>query len=361
MSVTSAPSPGASRPWQNLIVIAGLLVIVGVLVWQAITSSGNPDPLAEGISRPAAVLNCSILVFREGLEAVLVLTALTVSLVRARNDYWRPIMIGSALSFVASVITWFLVVAVMSTINAPALDIQAGTGLLAIVVLMLIMNWFFHQIYWSGWIVQHNRWKQNLLSGAERNESRIFKGLVLLGFSCVYREGFEIVLFLQSVRLRSGNGVVGTGLLIGLGLTAIVAFLTFVAQRRLPYRKMLVLTGVMLGAVLLVMVGESVQEMQQAHWISTTEIGVDLPPWMGTWFAIFPNAEGLIAQLAAGLIVGGSYFLAGRAKKANACQADVTETPISPLVCEKADCSEAGQCRVHESAATAAAESSLLR
>ena len=36
---------------------------------------------------------------------------------------------------------------------------------------------------------------------------------------------------------------------------------------------MLVLTGVMLGAVLIVMVGESVQELQLAHWLPTTELG----------------------------------------------------------------------------------------
>ena len=36
-------------------------------------------------------------------------------------------------------------------------------------------------------------------------------GLALLGFTCVYREGFEIVLFLQSLRLKEGSGVVAAG------------------------------------------------------------------------------------------------------------------------------------------------------
>ena len=40
----------------------------------------------------------------------------------------------------------------------------------------------------------------------------------------------------------------------------------------MPYRKMLVVTGVMLGFVLLVMVGEQAFEMQQAGWIRTTQI-----------------------------------------------------------------------------------------
>ena len=62
------------------------------------------------------------------------------------------------------------------------------------------------------------------------------------------------------------------GVAAGLVLTAIVAVLTFIAHRKLPYRKMLVFTGFMLGVVLLVMVGEQAQEMQLAHWLPTTTI-----------------------------------------------------------------------------------------
>jgi high-affinity iron transporter len=35
---------------------------------------------------------------------------------------------------------------------------------------------------------------------------------------------------------------------------------------------MLVLTGIMLGAVLLLMAGEQAREMQLAHWMPTTQI-----------------------------------------------------------------------------------------
>jgi hypothetical protein len=65
--------------------------------------------------------------------------------------------------------------------------------------------------------------------------------------------------------------------------------------------------------VLLVMVGEQAQEMQLAHWISTTEIPFlknYMPPWMGLWFAVFPTVETLIAQLIAAVLVVGSYYAA---------------------------------------------------
>src|SRR4029077_15894032 len=91
------------------------------------------------------------------------------------------------------------------------------------------------------------------------------------------------------------------------------AVLTFLAHRRLPYRRMLILTGVMLGVVLLVMVGEEAQEMQLAHWIPTTalpRLAALMPPSMGLWFSVFPTVETLAAQAVATLLVIGSYFAA---------------------------------------------------
>jgi high-affinity iron transporter len=94
-----------------------------------------------------------------------------------------------------------------------------------------------------------------------------------------------------------------------------VAVLTFILQQRLPYRKMLITTGILLGVVLLVMVGEQAQEMQLAQWIPTTPIAfleTYIPGWMRLWFAVFPTVETLVAQLIAAVLVIGSYFAAKR-------------------------------------------------
>jgi high-affinity iron transporter len=125
------------------------------------------------------------------------------------------------------------------------------------------------------------------------------------------------VLFLQSYRLALGTSAVLRGVSVGLLFTAGVAVLTFVANRRLPYKKMLIITGVMLGAVLLVMVGEQAQEMQLAHWLTTTKIPALehlIPDWAGLWFAVFATVETLAAQAIAAVLVLGSYGLARRAR-----------------------------------------------
>ena len=293
---------------------AGALLVLGVLVWQGITAAGDPDPLAAGISPKAAIMNAGIVVFREGLEAILVLAALTASMVRKREDAWRPIALGAAISFAASVATWFVVVALIDSINAPALHVQAATGVLAIVVLLVIMNWFFHKVYWAGWIGMHERRKQAVLAASDAGRG-VFWGLFAVGLTAVYREGFEVVLFLQNFRLQSGGAPVLAGTLIGLSLTAVVGYLTFVAQRKLPFRRLLISTGIMLGAVLLVMVGASSGLLQEAGWLSTTELDLAIPAWVSGWLGINPNVEGLAAQGGAAALIVGSYFAARPRRK----------------------------------------------
>jgi high-affinity iron transporter len=298
----------------------GAAIVLAVLIWTAIVSGGTPDPESLGSPSTVKALDIAVLVFREGLECILVLAAITASMKGSTQSYQRPVAAGAALAFAATLITWFAVVGMVDALagRLPALDVQAATGLLAVIVLLVVMNWFFHKVYWTGWISMHNRRKRTLMSDAgsdEQKAKRVLFGLAVLGFTSLYREGFEVVLFLQSYRLRMGGNVVLAGVAVGLVLTAIVAVLTFIAHRKLPYRRMLVFTGFMLGVVLLVMVGEQAQEMQLAHWLHTTPIPSlerIIPAWMGLWLSVFPTVETLVAQALAAVIVLGSYFIARR-------------------------------------------------
>src|SRR5437773_5542797 len=309
-----------NRSSRALVVRVGLLFaalfVIAIFVWQGIAAHGAPDPLQAHTSATVASLDIGVLVFREGLECILVLAAVTASMTGPRRDYRKPVMSGAAIAFLATLATWFVAVGIVKQLseNIPALHLQAATGLLAVIVLLVIMNWFFHKIYWGGWIRAHNRRRKSLLDAAT-SSSRLRWGLILLGFTSLYREGFEVVLFLQSYHLRLGGAVVLKGTLLGLVLTGMVALLTFVLQQRLPYRKMLITTGIPLGVVLLVMVGEQAQEMQVANWISTTPIpwlAHSLPAWMSLWFAVFPTYDNMAAQFLGALLVIRSYHSAKR-------------------------------------------------
>ena len=320
MATDTAAKQRRTRKMQPLTIMSlviGALLVAAVIIWQAITAAGNPDPTLPHTSTAVAVLDIAVLVFREGLECVLVLSAITAGLMGSNQPYRRPISVGAGFGFIATLITWFIAVTIINALSqsVSALAVQAWTGLLAIVVLLVVMNWFFHKIYWTGWISFQNRKKRSLLQDSkdpEASKRRVLLGLGMLGFTSFYREGFEVVLFLQSYRLQMGGLVVFYGALLGAIFAGIVAILTFVGHQHLPYKKMLILTGLLLAAVLVVMVGEQINEMQLAGWIGKTTVGwlQWIPGWAGLWFSIFPNIETIVAQSLAVILVIGSYVVA---------------------------------------------------
>jgi high-affinity iron transporter len=84
---------------------------------------------------------------------------------------------------------------------------------------------------------------------------------------------------------------------------------------------MLVVTGVMIGVVLLTMVGHTVHVMQSVGWMPITPLpGVFIPYWMGQWFGLFATFQGVGLQIAAAVFVIGSYFLAEHQNKARRAQ-----------------------------------------
>ena len=294
--------------------VLAVCVTAVILGWHA--RGGTPDPTAAGnqMSPATATIDSGVLVFREGLETILVLAAITASFLGANRAYRKPVAAGGVLALVAAVGTWFVAIWFIGVFGGDGLSVQAATGIPAIIVLLLVMNWFFHKVYWTGWISHHHRRRRGLLGGGadEQTVTRAtLLGFGLLGFTSVYREGFEIVIFLQGLRERFGSSVVLEGVVLGLLFTAAVGVLTFSLHQRLPYRKLLVITGAMLVVVLWVMVGEQVNEMQLAGWIGTTPIpGLSVPAWAGTWFSVFPNVETIAVQLFALVVVLGSYVAA---------------------------------------------------
>ncbi len=264
--------------------------------------------LSAGTAPAAVAVNAGMIMFREGLEAVIILASLMSSMKRAEeHKYRRPMAWGALLAVAATALTWLLAHDVMQTLARYGEKLEAVVSLIAIAVLLLIMNWFFHKVYWTEWIARFHAQKRRILSG----EAGLLLGLVTLGFTSVYREGFETVLFLQSLVLESSLGVVLIGVAAALAAVCLVGFVTFRLQVNLPYKKMLIVTGILIGAVLLQMVGKTVHVFQVVGWLPIHAIGGSpLPYWLGTWFGVYATWEGLIFQSLAGVFVIGSYYLA---------------------------------------------------
>ncbi|HEY1016518.1 MAG TPA: FTR1 family protein, partial [Herpetosiphonaceae bacterium] len=276
----------------------------------------------SGSTAPAAVAtNAAIIVFREGLEAVLILASLMGSFkLGEQRRLRRPLWIGAAAAFVASILTWMLARGLLVALARYGERLEAVVSLIAIGVLLLITNWFFHKVYWTGWMANFHAKKRRIVGG----EAGLWLGLIALGFSSIYREGFESVLFLQALVLEAGSSVVLSGVALGLGGAFLVGILVFALQAKLPHKKMLIVTGVMIGGVLLVMVGNTAHVLQVVGWLPIHPIrDWTLPYWSGLWFGFYATYEGIALQVLAATFVIGSYVLAER------LQHDRTEKAVS--------------------------------
>ena len=220
--------------------------------------------LTRNTAPTAIAMNAGIIVFREGLEAVVILASLMSSLKSMEErKYRKPMWLGSLLALLATILTWLLAHEVLQSLARYGEKLEAVVSIVAIAVLLVIMNWFFHKTYWTSWLANFHAAKRRLLN----EETGLFLGLIALGFTSVYREGFEIVLFLQALVLEGGVPVVLMGVIGASIAVALVGMIVFRLQKNLPYMKILVITGILIGSVLLQMVGSTVHVLQVVGWL----------------------------------------------------------------------------------------------
>lgn len=260
---------------------------------------------------PAAVAtNAGIIVFREGLEAVLILAALMGSLRRdSVRHLRRPMWLGAAAAFGATAVTWFVMQGALSLLGRYGEKLEAVVSVIAIGVLLLIMNWFFHQVYWTDRMASFQKHKHELTTGGTVLKAQWW-GLAVLGFTSIYREGFETTLFLQSLVLQAGAASVLGGTAVGLALVIGVGVAVFKWQAKLPMKKLLIWTGVLIAAVLAVMVGNTVHTLQLVGWLPVHPLPFELPASLGLWLGLHATWEGVLLQVGSVVAVVGSFFAA---------------------------------------------------
>ncbi len=299
---------GAGR-WRGPLGALALLVATLLLPAAAGASPGTGRP-GTGGDEAAAILQAAVIAFRQGLEAVLILASLLGSLrLGAQRRHRAPLVWGAAAALAATVGTWFLARRLLVALSWWGTHLEAAVSLLSVATLLLVTNWFFHRVYWTDHLAGFHRRKGRLLGAA----TGTWLGLAALGCTSIYREGFETVLFSQSLAFDAGVRPVATGLLLGGLVTAVVGAFVLLAGAKLPHKRLLVATGVLIGAVLVTMVGTTAATLQAVGWLPRHDLdALAVPGWAGLWLGVFPTLEGLALQLLAATVVIGSYLLAER-------------------------------------------------
>src|ERR1700731_3489999 len=94
-------------------VLGAAIFVIALIIWQGVPEHGTPNPMRPGTSPVAAFMDIGILVFREGLECILVLAAITASMTGSDRAHRRPVAIGAGMAFVATLITWFMAIKIV--------------------------------------------------------------------------------------------------------------------------------------------------------------------------------------------------------------------------------------------------------
>jgi high-affinity iron transporter len=173
--------------------------------------------------------------------------------------------------------------------------LEAITALFAVVVLIAV----------SFWLIQRLEHKRRMEFMRARTAAAIASGttaaFIGLGFTAVYREGFETVLFYQALALFAK----GLGLYVWLGVAAAIAALAAVGYaiiglgKKLPLKPMLITGASILLLLSIAFAGNAIRSLQSADVIAATPVHAGwarLPVFAAELTGIHPTTQGLIAQ-----------------------------------------------------------------
>lgn len=257
------------------------------------------------------------LIFREGLESVLILGAILTYLEASRNTKFKPyVYYGVVAAIAATAVTWFIASYVIEISGANRELIEAIAALSATAVLFYVSFWILNKIETKKWMefVKAKVWQASATGG--------FAVFVMLSFFTVYREGFETVLFYQAMFgfAKYMEAYVGLGFVLGIAVLLVVYYGMRRIGKRLPLKALFGLTmGV--GAYLsIAFMGNAIRELQTLDIIPVTNmIGVipRLDINLSTMTGIHPTLETTVAQiiLLGIYLVAASYVLIMRPRR----------------------------------------------
>jgi len=243
-------------------------------------------------------LQSGSILLREGLEAMLIITALAAALRRGGVETGlRPLYLGAGLAVLASIAAG-VVFQLYFDGNHNDL-IEAGVMIVAAALMLYMSGWLF--------LRQDPRaWKAGIERSARRAvSSGTAVSMGMVAFLAVFREGAETVLFLHALAQTSGGWTLA--LLTGLAGAAVLLAALYAAMQwlalRLPLRPLFLVTSAFLFLMGMRFIGGAVQELQEQTILPVDSAAV--PDWFIA-LGFNPTWEAILAQAAIALLAAAS-------------------------------------------------------
>jgi high-affinity iron transporter len=263
----------------------------------------------KGVAAPLVAFGFSFsILFREGVEAVLLIAILLGSLAAgSAANYKRPLALGVGAALVATAVLFVLATLVIDVAPLSRELLEAVTALIAVVVLIAVSFWLVSRL-------EHRRrmefMRARVASAMAAGTTAAFVGL---GFTAVFREGFETVLFYQALALFA------EGLILWVVLGAVVAAIALAGVgyailklgKQLPLKPMLITGAGILLLLSVAFVGNAVRSLQSADLLAATPVSWPrLPVFLAELTGIHPTSQGLVVQAALlGVYVLGALYV----------------------------------------------------
>ena len=251
-----------------------------------------------GTLAPAIAFTSSFaIIFREGLESVLILGAIITYLEASRNTkYKKYLYYGVILAIGATAVTWIIASYIIEISGANRELIEAIAALSATAILFYVSFWILNKI-------EHKKWmefvKAKVWQATTTGSVLVFVGLA---FFTVYREGFETVLFYQAMAgfAKYMELYVGLGFVAGIVSLLVIFYVMRKLGKRLPLRALFGLTmGV--GAYLsIAFLGNAIRELQVLEIVPYTGMIGTIPRLdinVAAMTGIYPTLETVVGQV----------------------------------------------------------------
>lgn len=251
------------------------------------------------------------ILLREALEALLIIVVILSIL--------RPLKIKKAIAFlhagwvvalVAGVVSWFFVDQLVK-ISGSSREMMEGVGSLIAVVILIYMGTWLH----SKSEIQ--KWKEFIeVKISKISQSGNWWGLMLFSFIVVFREVFEVVLFLSALKLdipaTGGESPIGWALLTSTVIIIIFAILIMKYSKRLPIKQIFKISAVTMIVLSVVLVGKGFTALQEAGIIGMNFVS----DWLRFEpLGIYPTVQSLLAQVLTIVLTIGLWMYTERPKQ----------------------------------------------
>lgn len=252
-----------------------------------------------------------IIIFREGLEAILVIAAISAYLVRSNN---KPMLKVVYLSSLFAVFASILVAIALHTIvglSGANQEIMEGCAmLLATVMLFFISDWMLSKSESIAW--------KNYVEGKVQNAVSTGSSFALgfAAFLAVFREGAETIIFYQAMLADANErmDMVWYGLGVGMIVLAFVFVIIRFGTVKLPLKPFFIGTSALMYLMAIAFAGGGVKELQEADIIEVTPVDfVHSVEILG----IYPTRETLVPQLVMVVVVVISIIKSTKYKRNN--------------------------------------------